>query len=103
MNVRFPLPADLTLDSAVAVRRGALDALAARPGPWVIDASALRTFDSACLALLLELRRAAPEGALRIESPPQRLQDLAAAYGVAFVIDDTGTSAVARHQTAEPR
>ena len=95
MTTRFSLPADLTLHSAAALRRRPLAALAAHPGPWAIDASALRTFDSACLALLLELRRAAPAGALRIESPPQRLQDLAAAYGVAFVIDDTGASAVA--------
>lgn len=86
----FSLPVEVTLDSASAVRRQALSALAGKPAPWAVDASALQTFDSACLALLLELRRAAPGEALQILQAPQRLQDLATAYGIGFVLNHTG-------------
>jgi len=82
----FALPAELTLDTATAVRRQALSALAAQATPWEIDASALQTFDSAGLALLLELRRAAPEQVLQVRGVPQRLGDLARAYGLDFLI-----------------
>lgn len=99
MASAFALPADLTLDTAAAVRRAALAALTAEPGSWGVDAAALRTFDSACLALLLELRRAAPGGALRVDSAPQRLRDLAAAYGIDFVLD-AGADAVAADSPA---
>ena len=85
----FALPADLTLDTASAVRRQALAALGetsvAQSTPWVVDAGALQTFDSAALALLLELRRAAPQEALEVNAIPPRLRDLAQAYGLEFL------------------
>ncbi|MBN2692464.1 MAG: STAS domain-containing protein [Burkholderiaceae bacterium] len=83
----FALPADLTLDTAVVLRRRALAALAASPAPWVVDAGALQTFDSAALACLLELRRDAPQQRLEVRAAPQRLRDLAAAYGLDFLFD----------------
>ena len=85
----FALPADLTLDTASAVRRQALAALGEASGaqstPWVVDAGALHTFDSAALALLLELRRVAPQQALEVKAIPARLRDLAQAYGLEFL------------------
>ena len=86
----YALPADLTLDTASAVRRQALAALGEPPGaqstPWGVDAGALRTFDSVALALLLELRRAAPQQALEVKAIPARLRDLAKAYGLEFLL-----------------
>lgn len=78
----FSLPAELTLGTATAARQQALAALAAQPAPWVVDCSALQVFDSAGIALLLELRRAAPGQALQVRGVPQRLHDLAKAYGL---------------------
>ncbi|MGA8010424.1 MAG: STAS domain-containing protein [Thiomonas sp.] len=83
----FALPADLTLDTASAVRRQALATLGADAKPWVVDASALQTFDSAGLALLLELRRGAPQQVLEVRAVPKRLGDLATAYGLDFLFD----------------
>ncbi|OYV40377.1 MAG: anti-sigma-factor [Thiomonas sp. 20-64-5] len=82
----FTLPAELTLDTATAVRRQAMSALAAQATPWEVDASALQTFDSAGLALLLELRRAAPQQALQVRGAPKRLRDLTKAYGLDFLL-----------------
>jgi phospholipid transport system transporter-binding protein len=50
----------------------------------VINASLLKTFDSSALALLLGLRRRqhARGKALRVKDCPQRLNDLAATYGL---------------------
>ena len=83
----FALSAELTLDTATTVRRQALSALHAGSTPWVVDASALQTFDSAGLALLLELRRAAPQQALQVRGVPKRLGDLARAYGLDFLLE----------------
>ncbi|OIQ89404.1 hypothetical protein GALL_287260 [mine drainage metagenome] len=86
-GARYVLPDRVTLDEAAAVRAQALAALraAAPQGPWEIDAGALASFDSSCLALLLELRRAA--AVVRLHAAPPRLAQLARAYGVEFVID----------------
>ena len=86
-GARYLLPARVTLGDAAAVRAQALAELraAAPTGPWEVDAGALSTFDSSCLALLLELRRAV--AVLRLRAVPPRLVQLARAYGVEFVID----------------
>jgi phospholipid transport system transporter-binding protein len=49
-----------------------------------VDCAALAHFDSAALALVLELaRRARARGsAFQLRGVPQRLQDLAAVYGL---------------------
>jgi len=53
-------------------------------GPLAVDCSALQHFDSAALALVLELaRRAHANGsAFQLRAVPQRLHDLAAVYGL---------------------
>jgi phospholipid transport system transporter-binding protein len=60
---------------------------------WTIDASALQTFDSACLALLLELRRHTLNRAMQLRGVPLRLQHLATAYGLDFALGETAVAA----------
>ena len=83
----FALPANVTLDTATDIRRSALAALRADSTPWAVDAGTLTQFDSATLALLLELRRAAPGEQLDVRAAPPRLNDLAAAYGLEFLLN----------------
>jgi phospholipid transport system transporter-binding protein len=54
----------------------------------VVDAQALRSFDSSALACLLELRRRQAQrgGALRIVGLNERLQRLALVYGLADLL-----------------
>lgn len=54
----------------------------------VVDASALEKFDSAALAVLLELRREglAQGKVMRFRGLPQRLRDLAGVYGIAELL-----------------
>jgi len=56
----------------------------ARAANWQIDASALASFDSSALALLLDIRRAAlaAGSALGLHNVPARLTQLATLYGV---------------------
>jgi phospholipid transport system transporter-binding protein len=74
----FQLPATATLADACALLV-ALDS-----GPDEIDASALRTFDTSAVALLLEARRRAQaRGAkLAVRGATPRLVELARLYGV---------------------
>ena len=87
---RFALPASVTVANAGAAVRLALGELGAEPTApsWEVDAAALRDFDSACLALLLELRRQAGDRALRVRSAPPRLVHLATAYGLDFALGE---------------
>lgn len=57
---------------------------AQQSGPVTLDASALVAFDSSALAVLLGLRREvlAQGGSLQITGMSERLQQLAALYGV---------------------
>ena len=52
--------------------------------PWVIDASALREFDSSALAVLLACRRTAQDmgATVRVTALPPALRELALVYGV---------------------
>ena len=86
----FPLPARVTVSEAGAVAARALAILRAGDAsqPWTVDASTLQTFDSACLALLLELRRHAASRGLRVLGAPPRLAHLATAYGLDFALVD---------------
>jgi len=54
----------------------------------VVDAQALRVFDSSAVAVLLELRREllARGKALKLARPPTRLQQLVTLYGVAELL-----------------
>ncbi len=58
------------------------------PTDMVVDASALRQFDSSALAVLLEYRRQALAAgkAFSVRDAPERLLQLAGVYGVAALI-----------------
>jgi phospholipid transport system transporter-binding protein len=58
----------------------------------VVDASALRQFDSSALAVLLECRRQALAAgkAFSVQGAPERLLQLAGVYGVAALISGAG-------------
>jgi len=79
------LPAAVTLEHAPALLAQLGAAVeAAGPGPLVIDAAAVTEFDTSALALLLEARRqgAAHGFVCELRSPPPKLLELAALYGV---------------------
>ena len=83
------VPSSLLHDTATATLAEMLQALSAEPSTGVaVDASALERFDSTALAVLLELRRAALQAGktLGLQGMPQRLQDLAALYGIAELL-----------------
>ncbi len=77
------LPEVLTMAEAKATLASLEAALSAAPAP-VIDASALRTLDSAAIAVLLQCRRmlAAAGKPLDIIGAPPKLTQLARLYGV---------------------
>ncbi len=79
------LPAELTQTQASACLRQLSQALPAEGGPCVVvDASALQRFDSAALAVLLDLRRTALAAgkSFAVAALPSRLADLARLYGI---------------------
>lgn len=80
------LPAELTHRQAAGILAQLQQALAVQPAnhPCVLDASALRQFDSAALAVLLECRRAllAQGRSLQLQGLPEALGRMAALYGV---------------------
>jgi phospholipid transport system transporter-binding protein len=79
------LPARLTTSEAASVLQELRRSLVAQPGDTVtLDAGGLRSFDSAAVALLLELQRELRRTGrtLRVTQWPPRLRDLVAAYGV---------------------
>jgi len=78
------LPAVLTHAEATACLADWLSQLPLGDGPVAVDGQALERFDSAALAVLLELRRHlhGQRRGLALEAAPARLQDLAALYGV---------------------
>ncbi len=87
----FALPAAVTVMEAGDVAAQALAALRAGDvtQAWTIDASALQIFDSACLALLLELRRHIGSRTMQLHGAPPRLRHLATAYGLDFALGET--------------
>lgn len=79
------LPAQLTLANAGQVLQTLGQTVTGVQGPVVqLDASALHTFDSSAIAVLLELRRRliAQGKTLQVVSWPPRLQGLVSLYGV---------------------
>lgn len=91
------LPATLTHAQASACLRDLGRALAAEPGAAVLDATALTSFDSSALAVLLELQRIGARSgkALAVQGLPARLLALATLYGVESLLG-------AATATAEP-
>ncbi|MEO7401147.1 MAG: STAS domain-containing protein [Polaromonas sp.] len=86
------LPAVLTHAVAAGFLQTAVNALASQPEEVVVDASALQQFDSSALAILLDCRRQAlaANKTFSVLGAPERLLQLASAYGVAELIAVTG-------------
>lgn len=79
------LPATATLDEAAALAATLPAAMAdGGSGPVQIDASALKSFDTSAIALLLQARRLAHEAGRGVEitGVPAKLAELARLYGV---------------------
>jgi len=78
------LPPQLTQSEAKACQRVLQLELPAQAAAVVVDAGALIRFDSAALAVLLELRRQsmAMSKTFAVAHMPTRLADLAALYGI---------------------
>ncbi len=79
------LPASVTFADVNAAEQ----AIAAAAGTaWQVDASALRNFDSAAIALLLEWRRRAQAagGTFSVKGAPATMVELATLYGVAELL-----------------
>lgn len=83
------LPEQLTMHVATQVLSQLSNALAQHvPQAVVLDAQALRVFDSSAVAVLLELRRqlATRGKTLQLVHTPTRLQQLVTLYGVAELL-----------------
>jgi phospholipid transport system transporter-binding protein len=83
----FALPETLTLAQARAAVQSIEDALgqgSVEKGALVIDAAALRNFDTSAIAVLLEARRLAQAAgrALDVRSAPPAMVELSGLYGV---------------------
>lgn len=79
------LPDTLTMERASAALAALQAALAgAGPGPVVLEAAGLKTFDTSAVALLLELARQAQGRGqtLTVNGAPDNLRALATLYGV---------------------
>lgn len=78
------LPATATLDEAAQLAAELPQAVAAGSGVLRVDASALKSFDSSTLALLLQAQRLAQAAGrgFEVSGMPAQLVDLARLYGV---------------------
>ena len=78
------LPATATLDAAAALAATLPAAVAAASGSLRIDASALQSFDTSTIALLLQGRRLAQAAGrgFEVTGAPPKLAELARLYGV---------------------
>jgi len=95
------LPEALTVREARDTLRMLTQALQATRGsamgPVSVDASGLKRFDSAALAVLLECQRLARAfgRAFEVREPPAKLSELARLYGVDALLLPPGAAAVA--------
>jgi phospholipid transport system transporter-binding protein len=83
----YVLPETLTLaqaNAAVKAIEAALGEGRVERGPLVIDASGLRSFDTAAIAVLLEARRLAQAAgrALAVHGAPPAMVELSGLYGI---------------------
>lgn len=85
MNLTLALPERVTHAQARGVADGLIAVARTQPGPMVLDASALRVFDTSALAVILACQRAAlaRDTSLVVLGLPERAQALARVYGVA--------------------
>lgn len=82
------LPQRITQAEAQHVADGLLAVAQTQSAPMVLDASALKEFDSSALAVILACQRAAAQrgAVLQVQGLPPRAQRLAQVYGVAAVL-----------------
>jgi phospholipid transport system transporter-binding protein len=82
------LPASLTIKDARAALSALEPGIGDGGGVFVVDASALQTFDTAAIATLLELRRQAQAvgRTLSVRAAPPAMIELAGLYGVAELL-----------------
>ena len=83
------LPEELTHAQAAACCRMLAQALRSEPGQQAVaDASALRSFDSSALAVLLDCRREALAlgKSFSVSQAPAKLRELAVLYGVSELL-----------------
>ena len=85
------LPPELTHEVAARFAPGLTSQVQSQPGAVVADASALQTFDSSALAVLLACRREALAAGktFSVQGLPPRLRQLATLYGVAELVPPT--------------
>ena len=78
------LPAQTTVDEAAQLAAALPAALAGSDGIFTVDASALKSYDTATIALLMQARRLAQAAGreFRVQGLPTQLVQLAALYGV---------------------
>ena len=78
------LPAQATLEQAAALAQTLPAAVEGGAGVLRVDASALQTFDSSTIALLMQARRMAQEAGrgFEVAGAPAKLAELARLYGV---------------------
>jgi phospholipid transport system transporter-binding protein len=92
----LPATANLGAAAALAAQLGAETERRVRQGvrEVVVDASALQVFDTATIALLLELRRRAAAGGatLRLDAAPPKLVQLATLYGVGDLLSGSSSA-----------
>jgi len=98
----FALPDTLTLAQAHEAVRSIEQALGQGDvdrGALVIDASALRNFDTAAIAVLLEARRLAKAAgrALSVQGAPAAMVELSGLYGVAGLLGFPPAAPAANH------
>jgi len=78
------LPDTATIDETAALAQTLPASVAEGSGPLVVDASALRRFDTSAIALLLQARRLAQAAghSFQVVGAPAKLAQLAQLYGV---------------------
>jgi phospholipid transport system transporter-binding protein len=84
--VTLALPAKLSIAEASAAVAALAPQAGQGSGALVVDASALKTFDSSAIAALLELRRRAPGREFSVSGAPTAMVELATMYGVAELL-----------------
>lgn len=92
-SAAMQLPADATLAHAAELAAALPAALATGSGVFSIDASALQSYDTSTIALLLQARRAAQAAGrgFEVQHAPAQLCQLAALYGVDALIGAVST------------
>jgi phospholipid transport system transporter-binding protein len=80
------LPAKLNIAEASAAIAALAPQAQQGTGALVVDASALKNFDSSAIATLLELRRHASGRAFSVSGAPTAMVELATLYGVADLL-----------------